>query len=47
MWDGMAKTLVDTIQDDYAIVFMDFKVDVERLIKAGSKIKSEPRRDAK
>lgn len=33
MWDRVAKTLVDTIQDDYAIVYMDFKVDVERLVK--------------
>ena len=24
MWDGVAKTLVDTIRDDYAIVYMDF-----------------------
>ena len=33
MWNDLAKELVNTIQDDYAIVYMDFKVDVERFVK--------------
>jgi len=33
MWDDVAKRLADSIQDDYAIVYMDFTVDVERLVK--------------
>ena len=33
MWHDLAKELVSTIQDDYAIVYMDFKVDVERFVK--------------
>ena len=33
MWHGLAKELASTIQDDYAIVYMDFKVDVERFVK--------------
>ena len=41
MWDGLAKTLVHTIQGDCAIIYIIFKVAVERrvkdLIKAGLK----------
>ena len=33
MWDDVAKKLADTIHEDYAIIYMDFKVDVERLVK--------------
>ena len=33
MWHDLAKELVGTIHDDYAIVYMDFKVDVERFVK--------------
>ena len=33
MWDDVPRTLAHTIQDDYATVNMDFKVDVERLAK--------------
>lgn len=33
VWDDLAKELVNTIQDDYAIVYMDFKVDVERFVE--------------
>ena len=33
MWDAVAKTLVDTLQDDYAILYLDFKVDAECLAK--------------
>ena len=33
MWDDLAKELVNTIQDYYAIVYMYFKVDVERFVK--------------
>lgn len=33
MWDDLAKELVNTIQDDYAIMYMDFKVDVEHFVK--------------
>lgn len=32
MWDDLAKELVNTMHD-YAIVYMDFKVDVERFVK--------------
>ena len=33
MWNDLAKELVNTLQDDHAIVYMDFKVDVERFVK--------------
>ena len=33
MWDEVAKKIANMINDDYAIVYMDFKVDVERLVK--------------
>jgi len=33
MWDDVAKRLADSIQDNHAIVYMDFTVDVERLVK--------------
>ena len=33
MWDEVAKEIANMINDDYAIVYMDFKVDVERLVK--------------
>ena len=33
MWDDLAKELVNTIQGDYAIAYMDFEVDVERFVK--------------
>lgn len=32
-WNDLAKELLNTIQDDYAIVYMDFKVDVECFVK--------------
>lgn len=33
MWDEVAKEIANMINDHYAIVYMDFKVDVERLVK--------------
>ena len=33
MWDEVANELANIIQDDYAIIYMDFKVDVEHLVK--------------
>ena len=33
MWDEVANELANIIQGDYAIIYMDFKIDVERLVK--------------
>ena len=31
-WDSVAKQLVSAIQDDFAIVYMDFKKDVDKMV---------------
>lgn len=33
-WDSVAKQLVAAIQDDFAIVYMDFKKDVEKMVQS-------------
>lgn len=33
MWKKVAENIVNTFQDDYAIVYMDFKKDVDFLVE--------------
>ena len=34
LWDSVAKQLVAAIQEDFAIVYMDFKKDVEKMVQS-------------